>query len=376
MTHGRDVLRALVLGFALALGACGASSGGNGDGGVGDTPSDTPRFVWPDLDTAGGADAPGSPDGAPSDTPARADATGDTPARPDAGPGPDTAAPPDASPGSDAPRGPDGLADAVPDTAGPPDAPAGPDAADAAADGGTPFVCHEKLKVLYVIDKAKTLFRFDPRTAIFDAVGEVDCGEFLDTTPGSMAVSRGGVAYVNYSSAELFGLNIDDATCSATGWTPFASGFGRFGMGFVTDDLAGGDILYVANEDTLARIDLATWNVAVVGPLPSQCELSGNANGELWGFFPLENPPQIRQLDRSTAAALVTYDLPPLPADLDTFAFAYWGGDFYLFYRENGMGNSTAVYRYRPGGTLELVLSDTGHNIVGAGVSTCVPTTH
>jgi hypothetical protein len=65
--------------------------------------------------------------------------------------------------------------------------------------------------------------------------------------------------------------------------------------------------------------------------------------------------------------------LPNLPAGLDTFAFAFWGGEFYLFYRVSGMGNSTNVYRYNLQSGIVEVLKDTGKNIIGAGVSTCAP---
>ena len=63
----------------------------------------------------------------------------------------------------------------------------------------------------------------------------------------------------------------------------------------------------------------------------------------------------------------------PDVGDIDTFAFAAWGGEFWLFVRTYGMGSSTDVYRVTADGTLSRVLEDVGFDVVGAGVSTCAP---
>ena len=63
----------------------------------------------------------------------------------------------------------------------------------------------------------------------------------------------------------------------------------------------------------------------------------------------------------------------PDPYDIDTFAFATWDGEFYLFVRTFGMGSSTDVYRVSPDGQTTRVLENIGINVVGAGVSTCAP---
>jgi hypothetical protein len=253
-----------------------------------------------------------------------------------------------------------------------------PDATPADTGGGEDVVgpeCSTKLRFIYVVDKDKRLHSFDPATGAFTLVGEVDCDEFLDTTPASMAMSTLGVAYINYSDSSLQRVSIDDASCTESGWTTGTDGFDRFGMTFVADSVGGAETLYIASEDTLASVDTASWIVNEIGTLPSQCELAGTGNGELWGFFPLESPPQIMQIDRDDATILTTYDLPPLPANLDTFAFTAWGGEFYVFYRVSGLGETTTVYRFdRATETLEQVAADTGINVVGAGVSICAPT--
>jgi hypothetical protein len=131
----------------------------------------------------------------------------------------------------------------------------------------------------------------------------------------------------------------------------------------------------VANERLLATLDTASWAVGGVASMPSQSELSGNADGELWGFLPLENPARLSQIDKVTGAELDRLSLPAFPdaGDIDAFAFATWGGEFWLFVREYGMGQTTDAYRVAADGVMSMPLRDSGMDIVGAGVSTCAP---
>jgi hypothetical protein len=56
------------------------------------------------------------------------------------------------------------------------------------------------------------------------------------------------------------------------------------------------------------------------------------------------------------------------------WAFAFWGGDFYLFTAPGGNGTSSLVTRYRPSdGSVTQVAMAPGVTIVGAGVSPCAP---
>ena len=61
----------------------------------------------------------------------------------------------------------------------------------------------------------------------------------------------------------------------------------------------------------------------------------------------------------------------PLP---NAWAFAYWGGRYYIFYL-GALGTSSSIFRLTPDtGAVEVVIPETGYRIVGAGVSTCAPT--
>ncbi len=352
MSYPRIVRQVLVAGLVLSLGACSSEST---DVDEASTSEDSGGRGRPSVDN----DADGDRDDV-----TQADTDSDPT---DAESAPDTAT--DVAQDSAQDSGPADTAPAdttSPDT-GQPDS----SVSDVTIDDG----CSAKLRFIYVIGKDKNLYQFDPDAAEFSLVGGVECDEFLDTTPSSMAMSTLGVALINYSDSSLQTVSIDDASCVESGWTPGTGGFSRFGMGYVADSIGGPETLYISNATTLGRVDTTTWTVTPVGPLPSQSELTGTGNGELWGFFPLESPPQLRQLDRNNASTLATFNLPPLPPSLDTFAFTAWGGEFYIFYRLSGLGESTTVYRFnRRSGAHELVREDSGINAVGAGVSICAPT--
>ncbi len=235
--------------------------------------------------------------------------------------------------------------------------------------------CADTSDLIYVIDRAlQKLYLFDPLTLDFTALGSLDCSSG-QATPASMAVSRDGFAYVRYSDNDLFAVDLVTMDCSKT---PYAgASFGDFGMGFSTD-AAGGwqDTLYLSSESDLATLDLATWTLQPVGPTPSQSELSGDADGELWAFLPLESPAELTHLDKAGGPPIVSYGLNGFPdaGDIDTFAFATWAGEFWLFVREYGMGKTTDVYRVTADGEMTFALADSGRDVVGAGVSTCAPT--
>ena len=156
--------------------------------------------------------------------------------------------------------------------------------------------------------------------------------------------------------------------------TAYDEDFGAFGMGYATQNASTWqDELYIANAEQLARLDTDSWSITAIGGLPSQAELTGNGEGELWAILPLESPAQLVHLNKENAQIQNTIYIPqfPDPHGLDTFAFATWGGDFWLFVRSYGLGSTTDVYRVEPDGTFTMFEEDTGMDVVGAGVSTC-----
>jgi len=234
--------------------------------------------------------------------------------------------------------------------------------------------CDDTSDLVYVIDKDTAgLYLFNPQTYGYEFLGDLDCGTYAGT-PASMSVSRDGFAYVRYADDTVYSVDLVSMECNET---PYGTNFGGFGMGYATEDNnTWQDHLYVANASQLATIDTQNWKLSVIGKLPSQSELTGNAEGELWAMLPLETPAELVQLNKSNANVAKRIKLPgfPNPYEIDTFAFATWGGDFWLFIRTSGMGSSTDIYRVTAAGKMTRVVTDSGLNVVGAGVSTCAPT--
>ncbi|MCP4807888.1 MAG: hypothetical protein GY913_24760 [Proteobacteria bacterium] len=234
--------------------------------------------------------------------------------------------------------------------------------------------CDHTSDLVYVIDRDRdTVFLFDPPSLSFSAVGTLACSTY--GTPASMAVARDGLAYVRYSDDTVYAVDLETFDCEETTFS-LHKGLDSFGMGYATQDAeTWRDDLYVADADRLMRLDTATWELKVMGNMPSQSELTGNAEGELWAMLPLESPAALARIDKSDGSEVERLKLPgfPDPYGIDTFAFATWGGEFFLFVREYGMGQSTDVYRVAADGNMTKAKTDIGFDVVGAGVSTCAP---
>ena len=261
--------------------------------------------------------------------------------------------------------------------------------------GGVPDNgCSEAAKLVYVIDENNVFYSFDPTIqspAAFHAIGTPNCGS--GGGPNSMAVSREGFAYVLYGEPDSFypdvyycnAVNkIDITTAACIGPTPFQCGtqsFDKFGMGYATDaQNSDAETLYLGNSlaAALASLDVTTGALTPHGTLPNQGpEFTGNANAELWGFFPYESPPAAININKSNGAALTSLPLSSLPdmsqGSSAAWAFAYWGGSFYIFYMVSPPDDSTNVYKLEYDGTVTEFIPNTGLVIVGAGVSTCAP---
>jgi hypothetical protein len=250
--------------------------------------------------------------------------------------------------------------------------------------------CAANTDLVYLLSAGAHLFSFDPRTSALVDIGAIGCP--TAASPYSMSVDRSGRAWVLFDSGELFFVDIADASCAASGFVPDQLDFHTFGMGFVSESPGGEETLYIAGgpslataEDStrLATIDPVTLTVEVVAPItvlgPYYPELSGDGAGGLYGYFPsMSHPSRISTIRRETARIGPTWDAVRVDAEqqIAGWAFARWGGDFYVFVAISVGGippDATEFYRLEPDtGALTLVHYDF-RTFVGAGVSTCAP---
>ena len=279
-------------------------------------------------------------------------------------------------------------------------------AGTACSGGACNNVCTaDGVDLVYVVDEQNDFMSFDPRKLPgnpFTLIGQLSCpttGGTLQVPAGavvpmSMGIDRDGKAWVEYTSGEVFNVSLTTAACTATGYTPRAGGMDLFGMGFVTDTPGGmTEKLFIAGggdsaqpNGKLASIDTHGGNLtpAAAGTLtePSDFspELTGTNEAKLYGFFPvLATPAYVQEIDRTTGAGTGTkFNLGTtgLGTAIRDWAFAQWGGVFYVFVTTadgNGTTNSTVRAIDRATGTYTVLLQNLAFNVDGAGVSTCAP---
>jgi hypothetical protein len=237
---------------------------------------------------------------------------------------------------------------------------------------------------IYVVTEQQELFSFFPPTLSFKLVGNLVCPVSSSMVmPFSMAVDRRGVAYVLYSDGNLFRVSTATGACTATPFAVGQGGFTTFGMGFASDFGGAAERLYVSQNalDTtptgLAFIDTNTFDLSLIGlfgvDIP-RSELTGTGDGRLFAYWPTASAfgtgSHISELNKATGAVLAQTDLS-FGSSHDAFAFAFWGGDFWIF--TGAVGAPTDVSRFRPSDGTTTTPTTHPSTIVGAGVSTCAP---
>jgi hypothetical protein len=246
------------------------------------------------------------------------------------------------------------------------------------------FQCSEDAtKYIYTLDKDTTLSRFDPKTYGFADIGHLQCPAKMGATPFSMSIDRNANAWVIYNSGELFRVSTKDASCTATKYAETNKGLDIFGMGFVGDQATHEEKLYVAGgaadddrmgPSRLATIDTETFSVANVGQVAAWPELTGTGDGKLWGFFPSLGMVQshVAELNRTTGRESKAIQLPEIAGKPEGWAFAFWGGEFFIFLKHPD-DPGTIVYKLVLKVGHSMAVKNSTRKIVGAGVSTCAP---
>jgi hypothetical protein len=216
----------------------------------------------------------------------------------------------------------------------------------------------------------------------FTDKGRLACPASGGAQPFSMSVDRQARAWVVYGNGELFRVDVNTLACSRIAVMSPANAK-IYGMGFVTD-VAGGttDTLYIAGNavsssfatsqfGTLSTV--APYAVSLRSQLTGSPELTGTGDARLWAFFPNVNPPLVSELDKTNGTAVRSFPASALAGTPNAWAFAFWGGDFWIFLKRSG-DPSTIVYRMNGAtGAVTTPIPNSGRNIVGAGVSTCAP---
>ncbi len=249
-------------------------------------------------------------------------------------------------------------------------------------DGGLP-TCAKETQFIYTLSSDNMLYKFDPPSLAFTPIGNLDCIK-PGVSPFSMAVDRNAQAWVVFTDGTLARVDTKNAHCTPTAFAPGQSGFTTFGMGFSSNAPGSTDeTLFVSDSSVnasgsmlgLARIDVQTLKLVPVGKydkLTARAEMTGTGDARLFAAFE-GTPYNVAEVGKTDAKVLSQAPQSAInyPAGSSNFAFAFWGGDFWLFV---GPGTSTDVFQYKPGTGVTTKVQATSATIVGAGVSTCAPT--
>ncbi|MFT3707108.1 MAG: hypothetical protein QM817_05505 [Archangium sp.] len=260
--------------------------------------------------------------------------------------------------------------------------------ANVSSDGGYDD-CSAEAKLIYVLDQDRTLLSFDPLKlatsgGAFQTVGRISCPSEPGAEPFSMAVDRSATAWIIYDSGELFTVNLRayPLDCVKTVFVP-QYGVAKFGMGFVANQPGSHEeTLYISGSEltgSLATTRFGTLSTTpphqlmLRGILNGAPEITGTGDAKLWAFFPNVTPPKVAQLDKTDGGVLNAFEAQALTGRPRAWAFAFWGGDFFLFL-ERDTDLSTQLWRMDGvSGNVTKVMSLDSRHIVGAGVSTCAP---
>ena len=242
--------------------------------------------------------------------------------------------------------------------------------------------------LIYVVTQTNDLYSFYPPDLAFTRVGTLACPtSTTGATPFSMTVDRKGIAYVVFTNGDLFRVSTATAACATTTFTHGQHGFTTFGMGYAANTNDPGETLFVAQNDLgiagsgsasggLGMIDTATMSLEFIGPFFPRItppELTGTADGRLFAWTPDPSPStngsHLYEIDKGTSKVLAENRLA-VGSPNNAFAFAHWGGQFWIF---TGTGGPSTVTRFDPSTNNEADVATLGQTIVGAGVSTCAP---
>ena len=255
--------------------------------------------------------------------------------------------------------------------------------------------CTDAAKLIYVIDQNGEFSSFKPdqtdiTKSVFTDLGKLNCnaGSYQ---PFSMSVDRQANAWVEYvpllgsGASKLFKVSTANASCAATTFMGGQQGMNEFGMGFVSNSMGSTDeTLFigggsaVGSAANLGTLDMTNFTITKGGSLTGDPELTGTGLADLWGFFPVttnNTMPRVSKIDKMSAAESNQIQLSSLTGQAEAWAFAFYGGDFWVFLASGG--NATIVYHVTQNGGAQPVgqLDTMTRHIVGAGVSTCAPTT-
>ena len=131
-----------------------------------------------------------------------------------------------------------------------------------------------------------------------------------------------------------------------------------------------------STTSTLATLDTTSFTATTVGTVTGWPELTGNGNAELWGWFPRtrrHDHAARREDQQDHRRRAHDLQLPTLQGMPTAWAFAFWGGDYWIFLAKDTEIVDDRLSDRRHERRIKASTPTPTRTIVGAGVSTCAP---
>lgn len=250
--------------------------------------------------------------------------------------------------------------------------------------------CEPGADLIFLLGNKGSIWSFDPSAKPDDAFKQLanpGCDIPIGQHPFSMGVDRQANGWMTVRSpGTLYKFNTaKDNSCKKTNHVPGTEGFTLYGMAFVEHPNDGRcEQLYLHSFDgevpsegngagTLGVMDPETLKIKKVGPIDfNGGELTGTADGRLFAFA--GQPGRLLEYDPKTAKVKKEVNLGKLDLS-SSFAFAFWGGDFYFFTDKLGtipIKSQVTKLDYTGDGSVST-FTVAPLRVAGAGVSICAP---
>lgn len=241
-----------------------------------------------------------------------------------------------------------------------------------------PDDCIVDARDIYLLSETSEMYRFYPPKLEVERLGPLLCQTAEGAEPYSMAVARDATGYVLFTDGSLFSVTLPDLVCTPTTYATAQQGWTKFGMGFVSEEPGTDEETLFVTDATDGRglgiVDIAEMKLIPLLPLTSyegRSEVTGNGAGRLNAFLS-DGTPRLVEIDPHSGNFVEDTALPKIEIGR-AWAFAFWGGAFYLF---TAPASSSQIDKFDvERQTTKTILGSLGFTVVGAGVSTCAPIT-
>ena len=203
-----------------------------------------------------------------------------------------------------------------------------------------------------------TLFRFDPVKVTLTPIGPLHCATGSAWLL-SMTTDRHGSMWFADSVGYLYRVERAGLTCNQEAYRPGQSGFDSVQIAWAADPTPSGNpmALFAITPSTnqLAKIDVASWGLTVVGALDQSLELprlAGSDDGRLFGMA-FTSP--LVEIDRRTAHVTTIGDIPAVSGSGGGMGLVVRGDDVFVF-----RGTTAGLVRFAQ-------YSLSGHDVVSSG---------